>query len=77
MFKENRSNDLGARNGVQKFNIGIYRKNYIFDFFSELLGQFQPNLARIITRGWVFRFVQMVSLVPRVLDLGAQKGETN
>ena len=38
LFKGNRSDDLGAGNGVPKLNIGIYRKNYIFDFYSETAG---------------------------------------
>ena len=40
------------------------------------LGQFQSNLAEIIIGGWEFKFVQMVPLVPRVLDLRTQKGQS-
>jgi len=30
----------------------------------EPLGQFQPNLAGNMIRGWVFRFVQIKELAP-------------
>ena len=46
MFKGNRSINLGAPNGVPKFNIGIYRKNYIFSFSFESVGPISTKLAR-------------------------------
>ena len=46
LFKGNQSDDLGAGNGVPKFNIGIYRKNYIFSFSFESSGPILTKLAR-------------------------------
>ena len=54
------------------------RRRKLFTFSTSPLkppGQFQPNLSGSIIGGWGFKFVQMVPLAPRVLYLGAQKGE--
>ena len=76
MFKGNQFDDVGVRKGVPKFNIGIYRKNYIFDFSSESTGPISTKtLQKSLFGEWRFKFVKMVPLVPRVLDLGAQKGQ--
>ena len=76
LFKGNQSYDLGAGNGVPKFNIGIYMEKTTFSASPlNRLGQCQPNLPGIIIGGWGFKFVQMGPLTPRVLDLGTQKGQ--
>ena len=46
LFEGNGSIDLEASNGVPKFDIGIYMKNYIFGFFDETTWPIATKLKR-------------------------------